>query len=119
MRENQKKRVEDRKASSSPKLESSDAGRRQSQASIGMARPELAQAQVAVQAAGAKAGAYFSSWGTWAAEKRRSGWARSSTPTNENSSPKISEQQEEVQAKVETSSPKKEASDVQQSATHP
>jgi hypothetical protein len=28
-------------------------------------------------AASQKAGAYFSSWGTWAAEKRRTGWGKS------------------------------------------
>ena len=33
--------------------------------------PDLTAAQASVQAAGQKAGAYLSSWGTWAAEKRR------------------------------------------------
>jgi hypothetical protein len=38
--------------------------------------PDLTQAQAAMQAAGQKAGAYFSSWGTWASEKRKTGWGR-------------------------------------------
>jgi hypothetical protein len=37
--------------------------------------PDLSQAHATMQAAGQKAGAYFSSWGAWAAEKRRTGWA--------------------------------------------
>ncbi|KAL8902836.1 MAG: hypothetical protein Q9207_004348 [Kuettlingeria erythrocarpa] len=35
--------------------------------------PDLATAQASVAAAGQRAGAYMSSWGTWAAEKRK-GW---------------------------------------------
>ncbi|KAK5008159.1 hypothetical protein LTR16_004037, partial [Cryomyces antarcticus] len=38
--------------------------------------PDLAQAQASVQAASARAGAYLSSWGTWASEKRKTGWSR-------------------------------------------
>ncbi|KAK6428727.1 hypothetical protein LTR95_015129 [Oleoguttula sp. CCFEE 5521] len=37
-------------------------------------KPDVQQAQATVQAAGQKAGAYLSSWGSWAAEKRK-GWA--------------------------------------------
>lgn len=37
--------------------------------------PDLAIAQASVAAAGQRAGAYVSSWGTWAAEKRK-GWGR-------------------------------------------
>lgn len=33
--------------------------------------PDLSQAQASVQAASARAGAYLSSWGSWAAEKRK------------------------------------------------
>jgi hypothetical protein len=36
--------------------------------------PDLTAAQAAVGAAGSKAGAYISSWGSWASERRR-GWA--------------------------------------------
>jgi len=39
--------------------------------------PDLSQAQATVQAAGIKAGAYLSSWGAWATEKRKTGWGRS------------------------------------------
>jgi len=38
--------------------------------------PDLSAAQASVTAAGHKAGAYISSWGTWAAERRR-GWGKS------------------------------------------
>jgi hypothetical protein len=44
--------------------------------------PDLSIAQANIQAAKQSAGAYFSSWGSWAAEKRK-GWANK-TP---NSSP--------------------------------
>lgn len=43
-------------------------------------KPDLTQAQAQVQAASARAGAYLSSWGTWAAEKRKTGWNRTSSP---------------------------------------
>jgi hypothetical protein len=39
--------------------------------------PDMSHAQAAVGTAGQKAGAYFSSWGTWASERRK-GWGRSS-----------------------------------------
>lgn len=35
--------------------------------------PDLSNAQANIQAASKTAGAYFSSWGTWASEKRK-GW---------------------------------------------
>lgn len=35
--------------------------------------PDLSTAQANIQAAGTRAGAYFSSWGSWASEKRK-GW---------------------------------------------
>jgi len=38
--------------------------------------PDLTQAQATVQDVGKKAGAYLSSWGAWAAEKRKTGWNR-------------------------------------------
>ncbi|KAL8822191.1 MAG: hypothetical protein Q9191_007070 [Dirinaria sp. TL-2023a] len=40
--------------------------------------PDMAAAQASVAAAGQKAGAYLSSWGTWAADKRK-GWGRTSS----------------------------------------
>ncbi|KAK0323740.1 hypothetical protein LTR82_005487 [Friedmanniomyces endolithicus] len=39
-------------------------------------KPDLVQAQASVAAAGQRAGAYLSSWGSWAAEKRKAGWQR-------------------------------------------
>ncbi|KAK0276051.1 hypothetical protein LTR35_010820 [Friedmanniomyces endolithicus] len=39
-------------------------------------KPDLVQAQASVAAAGQRAGAYLSSWGSWAAEKRKVGWQR-------------------------------------------
>ncbi|TKA45732.1 hypothetical protein B0A54_03417 [Friedmanniomyces endolithicus] len=39
-------------------------------------KPDLGQAQASVAAAGQRAGAYLSSWGSWAAEKRKAGWQR-------------------------------------------
>lgn len=41
--------------------------------------PDLTQAQATVQAASSRAGAYLSSWGAWAAEKRKKGWAKPET----------------------------------------
>lgn len=41
--------------------------------------PDLAAAQASVQAAGQKAGAYISSWGAWASERRK-GWATTGSP---------------------------------------
>lgn len=38
--------------------------------------PDLSQAQASVQAASSRAGAYLSSWGSWAAEKHKIGWGR-------------------------------------------
>lgn len=43
--------------------------------------PDLAHAQANIQAAGTRAGAYLSSWGTWASEKRK-GWGASKTPVS-------------------------------------
>lgn len=41
------------------------------------------QAQASVAAAGQRAGAYLSSWGSWAAEKRKSGWYGQRSVTDE------------------------------------
>ena len=48
-----------------------------------LTRVDLTAAQASVQAAGRKAGAYISSWGAWASERRK-GWAegRASPSTN-------------------------------------
>lgn len=57
-------------------------------------KPDLTQAQASVQAASARAGAYLSSWGSWAAEKRKKGWAPASragsiTEEDENARPAV------------------------------
>lgn len=44
--------------------------------------PDLSQAQASVQAASARAGAYLSSWGSWAAEKKTK-WRASATSSEE------------------------------------
>jgi len=46
---------------------------------ITVQRPDITQAQASVQAASQRAGAYLSSWGSWAAEKRKQGWRKNET----------------------------------------
>lgn len=48
---------------------------------------DLSHAQASVQAASSRAGAYLSSWGTWASEKSKVGWGRSSNPATPQNSP--------------------------------
>ncbi|PYI32362.1 avl9 protein [Aspergillus indologenus CBS 114.80] len=43
---------------------------------------DMAQAQASVSAVSQKAGAYFSSWGTWASEKRKEWQEKKPTPTS-------------------------------------
>lgn len=65
MREAQRKRSEEARATAAanPQAKSS--------------KPDLQTAQASVSAASQRAGAYLSSWGSWAAEKRKSGiWGR-------------------------------------------
>jgi len=74
MREAQRKRHEEARA----------AGEKEGKAPGGEGRwrqstPDLSHAQANISAAGTRAGAYFSSWGTWASEKRK-GWANPKTP---------------------------------------
>jgi hypothetical protein len=51
--------------------------------------PDLSQAQASVAAAGQKAGAYFSSWGTWASERRKTGWRTTSATVTPVASPTV------------------------------
>lgn len=44
--------------------------------------PDLTAAQASVQAAGQKAGAYLSSWGAWAADRKK-GWSKTSAPASD------------------------------------
>ena len=69
MREAQRKKSEGTPASSAP----ATPGVASEEGTLTRRGPDFSQAQAQVQAAGAKAGAYFSSWGTWASEKRK-GW---------------------------------------------
>ena len=48
----------------------------------GLATPDLAAAQATVSAASNRAGAYISSWASWAGEKRKTGWGRSASAAN-------------------------------------
>lgn len=82
MRETQRKRAEGAAATTtgsnngvSPPL--SEAGSDISSTPRHRTGPDLSAAQATVTAAGHKAGAYISSWGTWAAERRR-GWGAKS-----------------------------------------
>ena len=75
MREAQRKRSEEARAAAAasppPEKSPQSAGGR-------FAKPDLQQAQASVAAAGQRAGAYLSSWGTWASEKRKTGWRSTS-----------------------------------------
>ena len=82
MREAQRKRSEEARAVAaalpsppSEKFSPPPAGGR-------FAKPDLQQAQASVAAASQRAGAYLSSWGAWASEKRKSGWRTSSTASS-------------------------------------
>lgn len=76
MREAQRKRSEDARAAAAaaPPPEKPPQG----SAGSRFAKPDLHQAQASVAAAGQRAGAYLSSWGSWAAEKRKTGWRSNS-----------------------------------------
>ncbi|KAJ5975754.1 hypothetical protein N7481_009461 [Penicillium waksmanii] len=95
VRENQKKRNEERSSQSqrasidtpaSPSQGSIDDSTSETSGAWFASRPrasiDVAQAQATVGQAGQKAGAYFSSWGSWANEKRRE-WQekRSASPS--------------------------------------
>lgn len=71
LRETQRKRQEEQRA-----LTEKNGG-----TSPGYA-PDLAKAHATVQSVGSKAGAYMSSWASWAGEKRRVAWGRSSSNSN-------------------------------------
>jgi hypothetical protein len=73
MREAQRKRSEDARAAAPPPEKSP-----QSATGSRFTKPDLHQAQASVAAAGQRAGAYLSSWGSWAAEKRKTGWRSNS-----------------------------------------
>ncbi|KAF2479711.1 transport protein Avl9-domain-containing protein [Neohortaea acidophila] len=82
MREAQRRRADDARASSSSAAAPTENGARDktqhhSGAPI-LSKVDLNQAQASVAAAGQKAGAYLSSWGNWANEKRKTAWKSTS-----------------------------------------
>ena len=78
MREAQRKRAEN--VSPGPDAGASSSSENASPAQRFAARaPDLTAAQASVQAAGQKAGAYISSWGAWASDRRK-GWAAKGSP---------------------------------------
>lgn len=72
MREAQRKKTEEQR-----RLE-----KEKPPAERGDANANLSQAQASVSAASSRAGAYLSSWGAWAAEKRRKGWSSNAKSEN-------------------------------------
>ncbi|KAK5112351.1 hypothetical protein LTR62_004314 [Meristemomyces frigidus] len=72
MREAQRQRIENSRAAVASS--SSSAGSAEEKVVVGLPHVDLQLAGTSVAAAGQRAGAYFSSWGAWAAEKRRVGW---------------------------------------------
>ncbi|OCL14171.1 cytoplasm protein [Glonium stellatum] len=88
MREAQRKRNEEHKAAadgSGP----SPAGDKSGHLARFPKAPDMSHAQASVQAASSRASAYLSSWGTWASEKRKAGWGRSSNPVTPLNSPPL------------------------------
>ncbi|KAF2101229.1 hypothetical protein NA57DRAFT_72671 [Rhizodiscina lignyota] len=80
MREAQRKRQEEAKAAAASQAsEPSSPGEKPAGGMKFAKAPDLSQAQSTVQAASSRAGAYLSSWGSWAAEKRKTGWNRSTS----------------------------------------
>ncbi len=86
MREAQRKRAEAAKGNApEEKNGTSSLAPSDTSSSRGLAAraPDLSAAQASVQAAGQKAGAYLSSWGSWASDRRK-GWAKSPNASSEN-----------------------------------
>lgn len=75
MREAQRKRSEEARAAAAANPPSEKSGGKST-------RPDMQTAQASVAAASQRAGAYLSSWGSWASDKRKSGfWSRSTSAT--------------------------------------
>jgi hypothetical protein len=102
MREAQRQRAAEQRASGSSETnQKAPNGRAGSTVKFPKA-PDLSQAQASMQAAGQKAGAYLSSWGSWASEKRKTGWRSASSTTT--SPPLASPPTFEAKAKSDSSS---------------
>lgn len=86
MREAQRRRMEDAKAAAGSSEKTAESTHQSEEAPAsggrGLHRVELQQAQANVAAASQRAGAYLSSWGAWAAEKRKTGWNRTVSGTD-------------------------------------
>ena len=74
MREAQRKRTEEARAAAATASPPSTPENKSPPSGGKLAKPDIQQAQASVQAASQRAGAYLSSWGAWAAEKRKQGW---------------------------------------------
>jgi hypothetical protein len=89
MRETQRKRAEmnqlAKSRSGTPSNENANAEKPPPPPRFAARAPDLTAAQASVQAAGQKAGAYISSWGAWASERRK-GWqeGRAAKASSEN-----------------------------------
>ncbi|KAI9816187.1 MAG: late secretory pathway protein avl9 [Pycnora praestabilis] len=81
MREAQRKRQEDHRAAIAALSPEEREQARAGESKFPRA-PDLSQASASVSAAGSRAGAYLSSWGSWASEKRKTGWGRSQPSTS-------------------------------------
>lgn len=112
MREDQRKRSEDAAAAreTSRSTESSTS----SPVATGsrFAKPDMQQAQATVAAAGQKAGAYLSSWGAWASEKRKTGWRATSPQPAEQKPPAITVTEPDRSEPIKGSSEKNDASEI-------
>ena len=78
MREAQRKRNEEQKATVSTITASAPPPSANLATSKSPRGSDWSQAQASVQAASVRAGAYLSSWGAWASDKRKTGWGRPS-----------------------------------------
>ncbi|PNS16860.1 hypothetical protein CAC42_4824 [Sphaceloma murrayae] len=86
MREAQRKRAEEQRAAAAATAAangtetaagtSGEKDEGKGQGKYAFQKPDLTAAQAQIGAAGARAGAYLSSWGSWAAEKRKAGWGK-------------------------------------------
>lgn len=76
MREAQRKRSEEARVAAAAAAPATEESKNAQQAAAAgrFAKPDMQQAQANVQAASQRASAYLSSWGAWAAEKRKQGW---------------------------------------------
>ncbi|KAI9711651.1 MAG: hypothetical protein M1812_007084 [Candelaria pacifica] len=87
MREAQRKRQEEARATTGAASDTLQVVPTQEKGSAGgqsHRQSDLSTAQTSVSAASSRAGAYFSSWGTWAAEKRKTGWGKSALTDQSN-----------------------------------